>query len=125
MNVERFLLELMYRFGGSEGLAEVWHEAFVEAAAARRLRACESIVRLVEWLSKYPDVVTGAAELEDAQLQQELQEARIEEAARLIKFQPEVAAVIAAELGYELRQSSAADVVTADPTEPNTANFNK
>ena len=102
MCVERFLLDLMRHFGGASGLSKAWYEAFLEAAAARRVRACESLVRLTDWFTKYPDVLTGAAQLEDAQLEEELLKLKVEATFELFRKHPDVVALIAQRTGYRL-----------------------
>ena len=93
---------LWKRFGGSAGIAAVWHEALLEASATKRVRACEALCRLTEWLTEHPDVLTDATIMDDDELASELREARIEAATQLIRDEPDVAAAVAKQLGYRL-----------------------
>lgn len=81
--------------GGSDGIAHEWALALKEGSAAQRVRACESLVRLTEWLEQNPEVLADPSAMSGKQLEEEAQQARIKATLELFRTDPEAAKMIA------------------------------
>lgn len=95
--------------GGSKGVARGWSEALKEASAAQKIRSYEGFVRMSEWLAKYPDAVSEASHLSDAELKEEATNARVAAMVELLRKDPAIAADVALRFGYTLQRMGQTD----------------
>lgn len=97
--VQTVIVNLVLRYGGPAGLASAWFSAFERASSVRQLRACESMIFLIERFASNPECL-NVQRIDDLEAEQ----ARL--ARLIIKEQllanPDSVAAIAKQHGYTL-----------------------
>lgn len=99
LNVERFLMSLMSRYGGPEGFAKQWHAAVSEASACRRIRAGQAFLFLLERFERDPEVLSDYS---DQQLENELLAERLRVIQETLRSTPDVVKAAVTPFGYDL-----------------------
>ncbi len=67
--VQSVIVNLVLRYGGPAGLAAAWFSAFQRASSVRQLRACESMIFLIEQFATNPESM-DLQRLDDLQAEQ-------------------------------------------------------
>ncbi len=91
--------QLLDRFGGPAGFAKFWHQSALEASSLRKLRAAESLVKLMNYLAREPELLSH---LEDLELAEELRRNKIQAIREALRSEPALVEALAAQEGFVL-----------------------
>ncbi len=102
LSIERLVIELLERFGGTKGLAKAWYREYKQATSNRKMRCIGAVMAMMGWLEDNPDVMLDPSKWSDDRLKDELLTERMRATMDLLRENPLAVSAVCKQFGYRL-----------------------